>query len=99
MSECGAPPEKPKVSMDFRPKKNPDVAEKIGSITMLFDASAGRLFELNETGKAVWMKCDGKKTVMEIADAIRAEFGEGAQDARQDVAAFVAKMIEFNLLV
>uniref|UniRef100_A0A7C3ILZ5 PqqD family protein n=1 Tax=Candidatus Methanomethylicus mesodigestus TaxID=1867258 RepID=A0A7C3ILZ5_9CREN len=95
----GASSEKAKVSMGMRPKRNPDVAEKIGAMTMLFDASAGRLFELNETGKRVWIMCDGKKTVKEIADAIKAEFGDEARNANDEVASFVAKMIEFNLLL
>lgn len=87
------------VGADFRPKRNPDVAEKIGSITMLFDAAAGRLFELNETGKSVWVMCDGRRTVSEIAEALGAEYEGSPSEMLKDVSSFVAKMLELNLLM
>jgi len=81
-----------------KPKKNQAVAEKIGATTMLFDASAGRLFELNETGRAIWSLCDGSRTVEEIAKAMEAEYGIEPAKAADDTSAFIAKMKELNLI-
>jgi hypothetical protein len=82
-----------------RPKKNPDVAEKIGSTTMLFDANAGRLYELNESAKTMWVLCDGKRTVADVARAMAAEYDAPAEKLAADAAAFVKKMMELGLLV
>ncbi len=81
------------------PKKNPDVAEKIGSTTMLFDANAGRLYELNESAKTMWILCDGKRSVGEVARAMAAEYDAPAEKLAADTAAFVKKMMELGLLV
>ena len=82
-----------------KPRKNPDVAEKIGSTTILFDANAGRLYELNETAKVMWVLCDGKRTVREIAGALGSEFDAPAEKLAEDTAAFVKKMVELSLLI
>lgn len=84
---------------DVRPRKNPEVAEKIGSTTILFDANAGRLYELNETAKAMWVLCDGKRTVEEIARAMATDYDAPLEKLAQDVSAFVRKMIELTLLL
>ncbi|MDI9643818.1 MAG: PqqD family protein [Candidatus Verstraetearchaeota archaeon] len=84
--------------LDLKPSKSPEVAEKIGSVTMLFDASSGRLFELNETGKTAWTLLDGKRSVREVAEAIAAEYGMDPSQVAEDLARFVKEMLEFNLL-
>jgi len=84
---------------EAKPRKNSDVAEKIGSTTILFDANAGRLYELNETARAMWVLCDGKRTVREIAGALCSEFDAPAEKLAEDTAAFVRKMVELGLLI
>jgi hypothetical protein len=81
-----------------KPKKNQEVAEKIGATTMLFDSSVGRLFELNETGKAIWSMCDGSRTVEEIAKVMVSEYGIEPAKAADDTSAFITKMRELNLI-
>jgi len=85
--------------MAVRPKKNPDVAEKIGSTTMLFDANAGRLYELNESAKTMWVLCDGKRSVGEVAKAMAAEYDAPDEKLAADTVAFVKKMVELGLLL
>ncbi len=81
-----------------KPKKNPDVAEKFGATTMLFDPSAGRLFEMNDTGRAAWSLCDGTKTVEEIAKSVADEYAADGGKVKDDVFAFVLKLKELDLI-
>lgn len=78
--------------------KSPDVAEKIGSVTMLFDSASGRLFELNESGKKAWVLMDGKRSLGEVAKAISKEYGIDKKEAMNDLLNFVKEMLDLNLL-
>lgn len=78
--------------------KSPDVAEKIGSITMLFDSASGRLFELNESGKKAWVLIDGKRSLGEVAEAISMDYGIDKELAMRDLLEFVKEMLELGIL-
>lgn len=50
---------------------------------LLFDIVKGELYELNETGFAVWNLCDGENTVAEIEQALSREYELSGKDARK----------------
>lgn len=61
-------------------------------------ADVESIFNLNETGAAVWERIDGVKKLSDIITDIKAEYeGEGKQ-IDNDVMAFVNEMIEAELI-
>ncbi|MFQ6102902.1 MAG: PqqD family protein [Candidatus Glassbacteria bacterium] len=49
---------------------------------------------LDEVGSRVWMSCDGKKTVGEIAKRLRDEFGEDVEPVYDRLGSFFKTMEE-----
>jgi len=82
----------------MKPKRNPDVAEKLGRITLLFDMTAGRLYELNETGRLLWSLCDGKHDIDDMARIIVQQFEVSNDDIEQDILSFLQNLRELNLI-
>ena len=61
-------------------------------------ADVESIFNLNETGAAVWERIDGVKKLSEIIEDIKSEYeGEGKQ-IDDDVMAFANEMIEAKLI-
>lgn len=54
--------------------------------------------KLDKIGSFVWKQCDGKTTVAEIADRMKAEFGEEAEPVDERVSAFMVKLMRADLL-
>jgi hypothetical protein len=96
---------------DARPARHPDVAWRSwgGEVVILtpagHDAKAaaamadGAEHDLNEVGSRIWELCDGRRTLPEIASVLVEEFEVDPVEARVDVAAFVAQLLEMKLLV
>ena len=59
----------------------------------------GAEHDLNEVGSRIWELCDGKHTLVEIAQTLVDEFEVDAGEARMDASAFVAQLVEMKLLV
>ena len=57
------------------------------------------LFTLNETGRAIWDRLDGKKNLQEIAAELRVEFEAKAEDIEQDVVGLTAELLKRRMLV
>ena len=51
------------------------------------------LFTLNETGRAIWDRLDGKKNLKEIVAELRNEFEDAAGEIEQDVAGLTAELL------
>jgi hypothetical protein len=81
-----------------RPRKKPDVAEKIGKGALIFDMTAGHLHELNEVGKIVWSLCDGKHTVDDMVKTIREQYDTSDVNIAEDLASFLKRLVELNLI-
>lgn len=69
-------------------RKKGIVGQDLGSEMLLYDAADEVIHVLNRTAQLIWHLCDGRHTVQEIEQAIRARFcvDEGqrvTQDIRQ----------------
>ena len=78
-------------------RKKDHVIERVAEELLLFDSSSGKLFELNDTGKAVWNLLNGKHTIEEIQKNIQKEF-EKTSDIPKDLVSFITKLLELNLI-
>ena len=61
-------------------------------------ADVESIFNLNETGAAIWDKIDGKKNLKEIIKEIEEEFEAEGQQLEMDVLEFVNELIEAKLI-
>ncbi len=67
-----------------KPKRKDDVivkAKKEGGL--LFDVVKGELYELNETGFAVWNLCDGKTSLEGIEKKLSGEYELSAKETKK----------------
>ena len=57
------------------------------------------LFALNEAGKSIWDKLDGKKPLKDLVEEFTAEFDDLSGDIEKDVIGFVAELLRRRILV
>ena len=73
------------------PLRRDDVAvAEIDGEVVFSDPDNGHTYHLNETAFAVWKRCDGRTTTLEIADALTAEYDVDFETALDDVEQLVA---------
>ena len=86
------------ISDNLTLRKSVDVIERDGEDELLlFNSSAGRLFEVNKTGRLIWKLLDGKYTVGEIKQRLKEEYGDSERIDR-DICNFLNKLIKLNLV-
>ena len=79
------------------------VARQIEDEIVIVPLTAGigdmedELFTLNETGRAIWDRLDGRRSLREIAAALHGEFEAPLGDIEQDVIGFVAELVKRNM--
>ena len=56
------------------------------------------LYTLNDTGRAIWLKLDGEKSLGQIAAELLKEFSSGADEIKKDVIGFASEMLERRIL-
>ncbi|MGB5218280.1 MAG: PqqD family protein [Smithella sp.] len=56
------------------------------------------LYTLNETGKAIWKKLDGEKSLNKIAGELAGEFSAETDEIKADVLGFAAEMVKRRIL-
>ena len=56
------------------------------------------LFTLNETGRAMWLKLDGRKTLRVVAGELAAEFEAPAGTIEQDVLGFAEELARRKMI-
>jgi hypothetical protein len=61
-------------------------------------ADVDSIFNLNETGAAVWERIDGVKKLSDIIEDIKAEYEGEGNEIEDDVMAFVREMVEAGLI-
>jgi hypothetical protein len=61
-------------------------------------ADVESIFNLNETGAAVWERIDGIKKLSDIIEDIKTEYESEGKDIDDDVTAFVNELIEAKLV-
>jgi hypothetical protein len=56
------------------------------------------LYTLNETGKAIWKKLDGQKSLEKVSEELTNEFYAPAEEIKADVLGFAAEMVGLGIL-
>ena len=57
------------------------------------------LFTLNETGKAVWDKLDGKRSLKDVIRELTDAFAAQAQEIEADVIGFMEEVVKRGIVV
>ncbi len=57
------------------------------------------LFTLNETGKAVWEKLDGKKTIGDIINSLLSEFEGSKAEIQEDVIGLIEELFKRKMII
>jgi|WetSurMetagenome_2_1015567.scaffolds.fasta_scaffold29666_2 hypothetical protein len=94
------------VSLDgfYRPSEDV-VARNIEGELIIVPLIAGigdledELFTLNETGKAIWDRLDGKKTLRNVLDDLSAEFEAPVGEMEKDLIGLVDELVRRKILV
>jgi len=56
------------------------------------------LYTLNDTGKAIWQKLDGERTLADVVAALAQEFAASQAALEADVLGFAAEMTQRGIL-
>ena len=57
------------------------------------------LYTMNETGKAIWDRLDGKKKLKDLLEELSAEFEAPAGEIEQDLIGLVEELVRRKILV
>jgi coenzyme PQQ synthesis protein D (PqqD) len=56
------------------------------------------IFTLNDTGKAIWNKLDGKNSLAEISQSLAEEFDTPLEKVQEDVVGFMNEIFTRNMV-
>jgi len=68
-------------------------------LTTGFSDDPEALFTLNETGKAIWNRLDGKLTIKGIADSLCEDYEQEKADILNDVRRFAEELLSRRMIV
>lgn len=57
------------------------------------------IFTLNETGRAIWEKLDGRRTLKQVAGELAKEFEGADAEIEKDVSGIVKELLDRRMLV
>ncbi len=57
------------------------------------------LFTLNETGRAIWERLDGKKSLKDVAEELSAEFEGSPEEIERDVLGLAEELLTRGIIV
>lgn len=81
------------------PTLHPQVAmQKVDGSAVIVLADSGEVLVFNETGTRILEMIDGKRNVSEVASLIESEYEVSAEEARQDLEAFLQTLVAANAL-
>lgn len=60
--------------------------------------AADELYTLNETGRSIWQKLDGRQTLGDVAVALASQFDASQDDLETDVLGFAAELVRRRIL-
>ena len=80
------------------PRADVLVREIDGELVIL-DRTRGLVHQLNDTASFVWQRCNGDRSVREIATDVAATFDVSVETAQRDVGATLEQLVELSLLV
>jgi len=96
----------PSLAPDVRVRHSDDVvARLIEGELLIVPLMSGvgdledELYTLNETGRAIWEKLDGSRTIDDVAREMACEFDVAEETARLDVANLVEELLGRKILV
>ena len=96
----------PKVSLDGLYIPSEDiVARNIEGELIIVPLVSGigdmedELYTMNETGKAIWDRLDGKKKLKDVLEELSAEFEAPAGEIEQDLIGMVQELVRRKILV
>jgi hypothetical protein len=90
--------------MPSRLKRTPDVIERtVADETFLLPvrgelARTVEMFALSEVGRFIWQRADGSRGLPELVAEVVSDFEVSEEQAKADVAGFVADMQAYGLL-
>ncbi len=59
----------------------------------------GEIFTLNRTGRAIWQKLNGRRTLKEVAELLACDFAKPLADIESDVVGFADELRRSGLVV
>jgi hypothetical protein len=57
------------------------------------------IFTLNEAGRAIWSQLDGKKSLREVAKALKTEFEAQPGEIERDIAGLVGELVKRKMVI
>jgi len=57
------------------------------------------LYTMNETGKAIWSRLDGKRTLRTVSAELAAEFNAHPEEIEKDVLGLMAELLRRKMVV
>lgn len=74
------------------------LATPVDDELVMFDAESGKYYGLNEVATAIWERLAKPHTLEELVDGLTAEFDVAPEQCREEVAAFIPRLVERGLL-
>jgi len=85
--------------VDSRPRRRSDVSVRdVEGDTVVLDRAAERIHRLNSTAGFIWQRCDGRRTVGDIAEELAGAFDVAPGAANEAVVAAIRQLDELGLL-
>jgi len=95
-----------KISLDAKYAPSEDVVARDVQgefiiIPVTSDAGGGEdeIFTMNETGKAVWDKLDGKRALKDVINDLNSEFEGSQEDIQKDVLGITDELLKRKMIV
>ena len=87
------------VSMHQQPRPvREDLGRDLGDELLFYDPAGDRLHVLNATARAVYLLCDGRRSVADVVATFASRYALDEETARRDVAEVLERMIELHLI-
>ena len=94
------------LELNARPRPSADVvAREIDGQIIIVPLTSGlgdmedELYTLNDTGKSIWDRLDGTRTIEQVVKDLTAEFDASAETLRTDVLGLVDELLKRKILV
>lgn len=65
---------------------------------LIYDAKSDKVHVLNDTARAIYLQCDGRRTVEQLARALMQEFDVDRATAMTDTRATIEQLVELGVL-
>lgn len=96
----------PKISLNaiYAPSENV-VAREVQGEFIIIPITSGvgdledEIFSLNETGRAIWDKLDGKRSLKKVAQELSAEFQAANEELEKDCLGLTEELLKRRMLV